>query len=146
MVGPHLWLPEDERLGYSDDGYIRLTFRRFCRLSFAQRVTVRDDDLRADLLARDVPAFSAGYCDWLDVSTPVQISVAWAWFALERDAPPLLAPGGISSNVMITSVDGRELGTAKTDELLRSWLSSQRWQAPRSEAAVPREADRLLLH
>jgi hypothetical protein len=120
--------PTAERINWSEDGYIRLTFQRFCRLSFTQRMTITDDDLRCDLLAQDVPAFSAGYCDWIDISTPVQVSVGWAWFMTDQGAPQLLAPGGMSSNVMITSVDGTDLGPAKTDELLKAWLSNQAWQ------------------
>ena len=123
--------PAAECISWSEDGYIRLTFQRFCRLSFSQRMTITDDDLRTDLLAQDVPAYCAGYCDWLDVSTSVQVSVGWAWFATDQGAPQLLAPGGMSSNVMITSLDGQDLGPGKTDELLKAWLSSQKWQNAR---------------
>ena len=123
--------PAAECISWSEDGYIRLTFQRFCRLSFSQRLTITDDDLRTDLLAQDVPAYSAGYCDWIDVSTSVHVSVGWAWFATDQGAPQLLAPGGMSSNVMITSLDGQDLGPAKTDELLKAWLSSQKWQNER---------------
>jgi len=129
------WLVEAECLEWSEDGYIRLTFQRFCQLSFARRMTIADDDLRSDLLAQDVPAFAAGYCDWLDISTPVHISIGWAWFATDPDSPQLLAPGGVSSNVMITSPDGSDLGPGKTNELLKAWLSSQCWQeGPRRRA------------
>jgi hypothetical protein len=135
--------PTAECISWSEDGYIRLTFQRFCRLSFSQRMTITDEDLRSDLLAQDVPAFCAGYCDWIDVSTSVHVSVGWAWFATSQGAPQLLAPGGMSSNVMITSADGQDLGPTKTDELLRAWLSSQVWQDSRQrrrEEAGDRES------
>lgn len=140
--------PAAECIRWSEDGYIRLTFQRFCCLSFAQRMTITDDDLRSDLLAQDVPAHSAGYCDWIDVSTAVHVSVGWAWFATGQGAPLLLAPGGLSSNVMITSADGNDLGPAKTDELLRAWLSSQRWQddRKRSLAAASGGFDGISVH
>ena len=112
----------------SEDGYIRLTFQRFCRLRFARRLTVVDHELRSELQAQDVPAFTAGYCDWLDLSTSVDVRVVWAWFATDPDAPQLLAPGGVCSNVMIISPAGNDLGVAKTNDLLEAWLSSQRWQ------------------
>jgi len=115
-------------LEWSEDGYIRLTFQRLCELSFAQRLTITDDDLCSDLVAQDVPAVTAGYCDWSDISTPVHVSIGWAWFATGPDTPQLLAPGGVSSNVMITGSDGNDLGPTKTNELLKSWLSSQLWQ------------------
>jgi len=130
------WL-KAESLEWSEDGYIRLTFQRFCQLSFARRLTIADDDLRSDLVAQDVPAFAAGYCDWLDISTPVRISIGWAWFATDPESPQLLAPGGVSSNVMITSPDGSDLGPSKTNELLKSWLSSQCWQeGPRRQPSI----------
>jgi len=126
-----------ESLVWSEDGYIRLTFQRFCQLSFARRLSIADDDLRSDLVAQDVPAFAAGYCDWLDISTPVRISIGWAWFATDPESPQLLAPGGVSSNVMITSPDGSDLGPSKTNELLKSWLSSQCWQeGPRRQPGI----------
>ena len=134
-------------LEYSEDGYIRLTFQRFCTLQFSERLMINDDDLRNELLEQNVPAFGAGYCDWLDVSTSVQVSVGWAWFVTARHAQQLLAPGGLSSNVMLTSPDGNDLGTAKTDELLNAWLSSQRWQKNRHFARSDQsEPDRLSVH
>ncbi|MEO5622239.1 MAG: DUF4902 domain-containing protein [Dokdonella sp.] len=134
-------------LEYSEDGYIRLTFQQFCALQFSHRLTMNDDDLRDELLEQDVPAFGAGYCEWRDISTPVQISVGWAWFVTADDTPQLLAPGGLSSNVMITSAGGNDLGTGKTDELLRAWLSSLRWQKEMHFCSSPQgESDSRSVH
>lgn len=140
--------PPAECIRWSEDGYIRLTFQRFCRLTFAQRMTITDEDLRSDLLTQDVPACCAGYCDWIDISTSVHVSVGWAWFATSHGAPQLLAPGGMSSNVMMTSLDGMDLGPAKTDELLKAWLSSQSWQDDRQRmrSTVTVDFDGLSLH
>ncbi len=140
------WLVE-QCLEYSEDGYIRLTFQQLCTLQFSQRQTINDDDLREELVEQDVPAMGAGYCDWLDASTAVQISVGWAWFVTAQDAPQLLAPGGLSSNVMITSADGNDLGPSKTDELLRAWLSGQAWQnnGPFARVAA-NEPDSISVH
>ena len=148
MTQSSQWQPPAECIRWSEDGYIRLTFQRFCRLSFAQRMSITDEDLRSDLLTQDVPAYCAGYCDWIDISTSVHVSVGWAWFATARGAPQLLAPGGLSSNVMMTSADGIDLGPAKTDELLKAWLSSQAWQDDRQRlrASVTIDFDGLSLH
>jgi len=148
MTQSSQWQPPAECIRWSEDGYIRLTFQRFCRLSFAQRMSITDEDLRSDLLTQDVPAYCAGYCDWIDISTSVHVSVGWAWFATARGAPQLLAPGGMSSNVMMTSADGIDLGPAKTDELLKAWLSSQAWQDDRQRlrASVTIDFDGLSLH
>jgi hypothetical protein len=115
-------------LEYSVDGYIRLTFAQFCTLPFGKRTIIEDEDLRQELLDQDLPAFSAGYCNWLDESTSVQVSVGWAWFSADDDAPQLLAPGGVNSNVMFVSQQGRDLGTVTTDGLLNAWLSARAWR------------------
>lgn len=117
------------RLEYSADGYVRLTFAQFCALAFSKRETIEDEDLRQELLDQDFPVLSAGYCNWLDESTPVQVTVGWAWFCTACDEPQLLAPGGINSNVMFISLGGNDLGTVLTDGLLKAWLSARTWQA-----------------
>jgi hypothetical protein len=121
--------PCKKYLKYSDDGYVRLTYLQFCDLRFSKRCAVSDDDLRRELLAQDIPAHCAGYCDWLDDSTAVQVSVGWAWFSAADYAPRIMAPGGMSSNVMLICPDGSDLGPATTDELLRAWLSTRIWDA-----------------
>lgn len=116
-------------LEYSANGYIRLTYATFCRLKFPKRLVIEDDDLRRDLVDQELPAFCAGYCDWVDDTTTVQVSIGWAWFIAGRDAAQQLAPGGFSSNVMFISGEGADLGVAKTNELLETWLSGISWQA-----------------
>lgn len=116
-------------LEYSEAGYIRLTYPQFCALQFPRRLSFEDDDLRRELIDQALPAFCAGYCDWVDDTTAVQVSVGWAWFVADRDATQQLAPGGFSSNIMFVSLDGVDLGTAKTNELLANWLAGIPWQA-----------------
>ena len=114
---------------YSGDGYVRLTFPQLCRLKFDKRQMFIDEELLQELLDQNIPALDAGYCDWLDDSTSVQISVGWAWFTIRRNPSRVLAPGGVSSNVMLMSADGSDLGTNRTDELLQAWLSARAWEA-----------------
>jgi Domain of unknown function (DUF4902) len=117
------------RGAYSGDGYVRLTFPQLCRLKFDKRQMFTDEELLQELLDQNIPALDAGYCDWLDVSTSVQISVGWAWFTIRKNPSRVLAPGGVSSNVMLTSADGSDLGTNRTDELLQAWLSARAWES-----------------
>jgi hypothetical protein len=72
----------------------------------------------------------AGLRLYFSSSNPMMNShdISTKQFATDNNAPQLLAPGGMSSNVMIMSPDGFDLGPTKTDELLRAWLSSQAWQ------------------
>src|ERR1700760_4255467 len=114
---------------YSASGYIRLTFAQFCALHFPKRLFIEDDDLRRELVDQALPAFCAGYCDWLDDTTAVQVSIGWAWFIAGDNAAQQLAPGGFSSNVMFVSLEGADLGVAKTHEMLERWLANIRWQA-----------------
>jgi hypothetical protein len=116
-------------LEYSENGYIRLTYATFCRLHFPKRLLIEDDDLRRELIDQELPAFCAGYCDWVDDTTTVQVSIGWAWFMSGGEASQRLAPGGFSSNVMFVSGEGSDLGVAKTSELLETWLSEISWQA-----------------
>jgi hypothetical protein len=117
------------RLEYSENGYIRVTYAQFCGLRFPKRLFIEDDELRRELVDQELPAFCAGYCDWVDDTTAVQVSIGWAWFITGTDCAQRLAPGGFSSNVMFVSPDGMDLGAAKTNELLATWLSGISWQA-----------------
>jgi Domain of unknown function (DUF4902) len=116
-------------LHYSENGYIRLTYATFCCLRFPKRLLIEDDDLRRDLIDQELPAFCAGYCDWVDDTTTAQISIGWAWFISGSDASQQLAPGGLSSNIMFVSGEDTDLGVAKTNELLETWLSGISWRA-----------------
>jgi hypothetical protein len=108
------------------DGYIRLTFDAFSRLSFPQKLVWEDKSLREDLIESCIPAFRAGYCEWATDATP-QVSLGWAWFGL-ADGQKFLAPGGISSNVMFVTQTNYDLGMPKTNELLCAWLARECWQ------------------
>lgn len=116
-------------LEYSNNGYIRLTYPQFCTLHFPKRLSIEDDDVRRELIDQALPAFCAGYCDWVDDTTAVQVSIGWAWFIADDSATQQLAPGGFSSNVMFISLEGADLGVAKTNELLENWLAGISWQA-----------------
>jgi len=109
------------------DGYIRITFDAFSSLNFQQKRAWEDKELREDLLVEDIPASCAGYCEWATDETPHQISVGWAWFSV-ADGRIFVAPGGISSNVMLVTQTSFDLGMHRTNELLQTWLSGETWQ------------------
>lgn len=117
-----------EFTGYSSDGYIRLTYPRFCSLLFPHRSSFHDNALREELASRDIPVVRAGYCDWMDDTTMAQVSISWAWFATAEDLPEVLAPGGVNSNVMLVSARGADLGWSRTDSLLQRWLTQREWR------------------
>lgn len=111
----------------SPDGYLRLTFDEFSKLRFRRKLAWEDDELKEELILEDVPAWRAGYCDWATDGIPAA-SVSWAWFAT-MDGRKWLAPGGVNSNVMLTTGKHYDLGPCRTDEMLRTWLANERWQA-----------------
>lgn len=114
-------------LSRSFDGYIRITFDAFSSLDFRERRAWEDPELCDELVQEDVPAFHAGYCEWATERLPDQVSIGWAWFR-SADGRTLLAPGGISSNVMFVAGGFHDLGPHRTHELLQSWLTGEPWQ------------------
>jgi uncharacterized protein DUF4902 len=130
----------------SEDGYIRLSFEQFCALRFEVRESIVDEDLRDDLQAEQVPAIHAGFCEWTDTSTRSRICVGWAWFRAAEDGPIIMAPGGISTNVMLTA-NSTDLGMTRSNELMRAWLANIPWQ---HDIALPHQVPtarrRSLMH
>jgi len=111
----------------SADGYVRLPLSSLMALSFTHRIAWRDDDLLNELREENVPALEAGYCEWVTADAH-QVSLGWAWFTVCASGTTLLAPGGISSNVMLIDAKSRDMGANQTDSLLRAWLASVEWQ------------------
>jgi hypothetical protein len=109
------------------DGYVRMTFEVFTGLEFTLRKSWEDGTLTDDLRCEGIEARHAGYCEWQTDATQA-VSMGWAWF--ERpDGRLAVAPGGISTNVMlVTPKTSYDLGQAKTEELLQAWLDGERWQ------------------
>jgi len=114
----------------SEDGYVRMSLQRLCELPFVAQQVFVDEDMLKDLQHQDVPAVRAGFCEWADTTLGVNISIGWAWFSPTQvaDLNVMLAPGGISTNVMLTAADGRDVGRTKTNELLVAWLTGRDWR------------------
>lgn len=113
----------------SFDGYIRLTFDTFTRLTFRHKLAWEDFDLKHEFRDDFFPVCRAGYCEWATGGSNA-ISVGWAWFA-GSDMEMFIAPGHVNSNVMFVTPKHYDLGASKTSELLRAWLSSHPWQPGR---------------
>jgi uncharacterized protein DUF4902 len=119
------------------DGYVRMTFDALSNLNFQRKLAWQDEGLQQDLIVDDIPASCAGYCEWATEEAPPQISIGWAWFSL-ADGRTFVAPGGMSSNVMLVTQTGYDLGMHKTNELLHAWLARESWQ-PADPASGPRQ-------
>jgi Domain of unknown function (DUF4902) len=117
-----------EPYGRSIDGYIRMTFSRFLALAFVHRVAWIDDSVEHDLPENFPQPFQAGYCEWSTDTGFAPVSLGWAWFREGPETRLLLAPGGISSNLMLTNPQQCDLGVRQTQVMLESWLHSEDWQ------------------
>lgn len=113
----------------SFDGYIRLSFDAFSRLTFRHKLAWEDFDLKHEFRDEFFPVCRAGYCEWA-TGEDTAISVGWTWFA-NADGEMFIAPGHVNSNVMLVTPKHYDLGATKTSELLRAWLSSHPWQPER---------------
>lgn len=118
-----------------DDGYIRLTYKAFCRLQFLPHMAWDDNELHSELLEEGLRVSRAGYCEWTapaglhDMRPNRMISLGWAWMEV-ADLRLLLVPYGIQSNVMLLADDRTDLGTSATNRVLSAWLDRQHWTAP----------------
>ena len=119
------------------DSYIRITFDTFSSLDFRHRRAWEDRELCEELILEDVPACRAGYCEWATDGSTDAVSMGWGWFRL-ADGRTLLAPGGISSNIMLVARSSHDLGMHRTNALLQSWLTGEHWQADMMVSGVDR--------
>ncbi|WP_158228862.1 DUF4902 domain-containing protein [Chitinimonas sp. BJB300] len=115
-------------LALAPDGLIRLTFADLCSTPIKQLMVWQDTDLLNELKDWGIKPSIAGFCEWVSETTAPQISIGWAWFLPSTTERPILAPGGVSSNVMLRTQTGYDLGSQKTAELLLAWVTGLEWQ------------------
>lgn len=114
-------------LSMSPDGYIRLPFTDFISLPFVHVFSESDTEFLEELRAQTVPAVLAGFSEWRSTTNP-SVSLGWGWFIHHQSGQMLLAPDGVRSNLMFRDIRGYDLGSARTMELLSTWLSIFEWQ------------------
>ena len=54
--------------------------------------------------------------------------MGWAWVEHSKANDAEIFPSSISSNVMLVDSNGRDMGTRRTEALLRTWLSVIDWR------------------
>lgn len=116
-------------ISLSDDSYVRLTHGALLGVSLAHLISGVDDEC-PDSIGRGMDVSPIrGYTEWVSTLTPV-LSVGWDWrmngssgrVRCERLATP-------RSNVMLIDDQGRDLGAARTAELLGAVVDALGWQA-----------------
>jgi hypothetical protein len=105
----------------SFDGYVRMTLDRFALLDFPQKLSWIDASLCDELLLDGIFASVAGRSEW-STNCACKITIGWVWF--ERDGRRVIAPGGISGNVMLVDPTMQDFGPARTSLILEAWLSA----------------------
>ena len=121
-------------LTISPDGYMRMTFEEFRKISLVHLISSLDED-NPDLLQEGATfAEITGYTEWVSTTCPA-ISIGWDWmlqssqaggFCYKRTSKP-------RSNLMLVDLQQCDLGPAKTaimigkavDEIVRVFYKRQ---------------------
>ncbi|MBL8509791.1 DUF4902 domain-containing protein [Chitinimonas sp. JJ19] len=119
------------------DGLIRLTYTELRCVRIHLNMAWSDMDLLSELLQQGVQATDAGYCEYVSDARKPCISLGWAWYLYDPSGGIMLAPGGISSNVMLRCEAGYDLGAIQTGRLLESWINEYDWQVLFALEAIP---------
>lgn len=107
------------------DQLIRLSYAELSSLVFQPSLAWVDTCLTAELKEIGLPVAYAGYSEWESHGFAPKLSIGWAWFKASFSGKVLIAPGGISCNIMLRSSRGYDLGAHTTQELILLWLSGQ---------------------
>ena len=111
----------------SDTGYIYLTVDELCAgalVHLISGVDVQDGLAGAGAVATDI----TGYTEWVSEGGRV-LTIGWDWqMTAAGDSVCLHRIGAPSSNLMLQSRARRNLGHARTVELLNDYLDGFNWQ------------------
>ena len=129
-------IPPGEQFVVSRDGYIRTVPTRIASLRFVHLASACDRTLLAELKANAVPAFAAGYTEWVSETAPT-VSLGWDWYWDVISNRFLLATNDVRSNVMLVDAHGYDLGMNRTAQLICMWLTQLEWQAAVRAASFP---------
>ena len=112
----------------SDTGYIRTTFAQLQQVRFVHLVSGIDEDGPPDAAESASSTVICGYTEWISQGGMV-ITIGWDWqmlpegrgCCLKRISPP-------SSNLMLQSPSGVDLGPKRTAVLLETIIDNFNWQ------------------
>jgi hypothetical protein len=111
-----------------DTGYIYLTVDELCAGALVHLISGVDQECGHTSACGAVTTVITGYTEWISQGERV-LTLGWDWqmcaagttVRLERIGPP-------SSNLMLQSAARRDLGHARTVELLNAYVDSFDWQ------------------
>jgi hypothetical protein len=110
-----------------DTAYIYLTVDELCAGALIHLISGVDEDCQGSTGGAIVTAIT-GYTEWVSHGGPV-LTIGWDWqMAGSGKVVSLQRVGAPSSNLMLQSPCRRDLGHARTVELLKAYVDSFDWQ------------------
>lgn len=113
------------------DGYLRLKVAEFNALRFIHCWSAEADEVRADLRAAGLDSRTGGYTEWTCMFEGERISLGWLWYESSTERLEMVPPelGGIGTNLMLISENGKDLGLGVINDFLRTRISVMQWHA-----------------
>nr|WP_235366441.1 DUF4902 domain-containing protein [Burkholderia pseudomallei] len=109
------------------DGYVRLSLPQLARVSLAPICAAADDQILSELWDLGIGALRAGYCEWIDAHGAAPTTLGWSWF-VDVERIWRIVPDSLTSNLMIISAKGYDVGPANTRQCLLNWLTKFDWR------------------
>jgi hypothetical protein len=113
----------------SDTGYIYLTFAQLQEVCLVHLISGMDEDGGPDQLDAAVATAITGYTEWISEGN-VTITIGWDWQMLpDKKTIRLYRVSEPSSNLMLQSANGIDLGPKKTTILLETFIDGINWES-----------------
>jgi len=110
------------------DGYVRISLADLGKLTLQLLFADSDPDIEAQLTASGLTLRQAGYCEWIGSVDNAHITLGLDLLTLDDQPRPIMAPGGIGTNVKIISQSGYDLQPELSHTLLSEALKSKGWE------------------
>lgn len=116
-------------IAISPDGYIRLTFEEFRKISLVHLISGIDEDTPVLLQKGATFADITGYTEWVSDTTPT-ISIGWDWIIQPLQAKNIYYKRASEprSNLMLVDAQQRDLGPTKNTTLIEIVVDEIAWQ------------------
>ena len=111
-----------------DTGYIYLTVDELCAGALVHLISGVDQECPLRIATGATATAITGYTEWISQGERI-LTLGWDWqMHTIGDAVRLQRVGPPSSNLMLQSPSGRDLGHARTVELLNAYVDAFDWQ------------------
>lgn len=108
------------------DGYVRLPLPQLALLSLTPICVDVDDAILSEIWDLKIAALRAGYCEWAETHLWAAVTLGWSWF-VDIQNTMRIVPDSITSNLMITSIEGYDLGPLDSKTCIQNWIATLDW-------------------